>query len=290
MNSSETGAAKKKSLSKMLQIGRPFTSLLVGLGVLAACVAGAGLTVVGLWLPVTLATLVGFSFGLASNSINDYLDLEIDKIAHPERPLPSGLLKPKTYLVFSGAMFIVCFIFAYFLSTLSSVAVLVLVAAAVILQIGYELGIKKIKAVGNVLIGFQTALGFIFGGVIVSGLEATLAMAASSFLAIVGREIIKDIEDIKGDVDRSTLPKLIGPKNAGIFASFLVVLAVAVSILAYYPFQIFGLGYLALVLVADCVFIGSIPTIFRNPNKARKLLKIAMLIALIAFILGRVLP
>ena len=290
MSYSESATTQKKSVHSFLQIGRPFTSLLVGLGVLAACVAGAGLTVVGLWLPVTLATLVGFSFGLASNSINDYLDLEIDKVAHPERPLPSGMLKPRTYLIFSGAMFTVCFIFAYFLSAISSAAAFVLVAAAAILQIGYELGIKKKKAVGNVLIGFQTALGFIFGGVIVSGLEATLTMAATSFVAIVGREIVKDSEDIKGDVDRSTLPKIIGPKKAGAFASFLVVLAVAISVLAYYPFQIFGLGYLVLVLVANCLFIGSIPTIFRNPNKARKLLKIAMLIALIAFILGRVLP
>ncbi|MDR0373059.1 MAG: UbiA family prenyltransferase [Nitrososphaerota archaeon] len=290
MSSNETGTANRPSFRKILHMGRPFTSLLVGLGVLAACVAGAGLTVVELWLPVTLATLVGFSFGLASNAINDYLDIEIDKVAHPERPLPSGILKPKTYLVFAVTLFVICFILAYFLSTISSMVAFILVAVAVVLQIGYELGIKKKKAVGNILIGFQTALVFIFGGVIVGGLEATSAMAISSFLAIVGREIIKDIEDIKGDIDRSTLPKIIGPKNAGILSSFLVILAVIVSILAYYPFQIFGLGYLVLVLVSDGIFIGSIPSIFQNPNKARKLLKFAMLIALIAFITGRILP
>ncbi|MCL2358183.1 MAG: UbiA family prenyltransferase [Nitrososphaerota archaeon] len=289
MNSSEAGK-EKVPFRSILHIGRPFTSLLVGLGVLAACVAGAGLTVADLWLPVTLATLVGFLFGLASNSINDYLDIEIDKVAHPERPLPSGILKPKLYLVFSVVMFGACFALTYLLSTISGIAAFVMVMFAAVLQIGYELGIKKKKAAGNILMGFQAALGFIFGGVIVNGLEATAVMAVSSFLAIFGREIIKDIEDIKGDVDRSTLPKIIGPKNAGIFAASLVVVAVVISILSYYPFQIFGLGYLVLVIVADCIFIGSIPLIFQNPNKARKLLKIAMLIAIIAFISGRILP
>jgi len=289
MNSSATDETQA-SFRRILHIGRPFTSLLVGLAVLAACVAGAGLNVVDLWLPATLATLVGFLFGLASNSLNDYLDIDIDKIAHPERPLPSGIIKPPVYLGFSAVMFGGCFILTYFLSTITGLVAFVMVIFASVLQIGYELGIKKKKAVGNILMGFQAALGFIFGGVIVGGLEATLAMAGSSFLAIVGREIIKDIEDIKGDVDRSTLPKIIGPKNAGIFASFLVIVAVVISILAYYPFQIFGLGYLVLVLVADCIFIGSIPLIFKDPNRARKLLKIAMLIAIIAFISGRILP
>ncbi|MDR1993729.1 MAG: UbiA family prenyltransferase [Nitrososphaerota archaeon] len=290
MNSKGRYATKNQSVRKIIHLGRPFTSLLVGLGVLAACVAGAGLTVVESWLPVTLATLVGFLFGLASNALNDYFDIEIDKIAHPERLLPSGILKPKTYLAFSVTMFALCFILTYILSTISTLTVLAMVAVATVLQIGYELGIKKKKAAGNLLIGFQTALGFIFGGIIVGGLEATFVMALSSFLAIVGREIIKDIEDIKGDIDRSTLPKLIGPKNAGVLASFLVILAVIISILAFYPFQIFGIGYLVLVIVSDCLFIGSIPTVFQDPNKARKLLKVAMLIALIAFITGRILP
>ncbi|MDR0470273.1 MAG: UbiA family prenyltransferase [Nitrososphaerota archaeon] len=289
MNSSATDETKP-SLRGILHIGRPFTSLLVGLGVFAACVAGAGLAIVDFWLVATLATLVGFLFGLASNALNDYLDIDIDKIAHPERPLPSGLLKPKTYLVFSIVMFGGCFLLTYFLSTIAGLAAFVMVLFASVLQIGYELGIKKKKAAGNVLMGFQAALGFIFGGVIVGGLEATLVMAGSSFLAIFGREIIKDIEDIKGDVGRSTLPKIIGPKNAGIFASLLVVIAVGISILAYYPFAIFGLGYLVIVLVSDCIFVGSIPLIFKDPNRARKLLKIAMLIALVAFISGRILP
>jgi geranylgeranylglycerol-phosphate geranylgeranyltransferase len=289
MNSSVADETKA-SFRGILHIGRPFTSLLVGLGVLAACVAGAGLNVVDLWLVVTLATLVGLLFGLASNSLNDYLDIEIDKVAHPERPLPSGLIKPRTSLGFSIIMFGGCFILTYFLSTISGLVAFVMVFLATVLQIGYELGIKKKKAAGNILMGFQAALGFIFGGVIVGGLEATLVMAVSSFLAIVGREIIKDIEDIKGDIGRSTLPKILGSRNAGIFASFLVIVAVCISILAYYPFQIFGLGYLVLVLFADGIFLGSIPLIFRNPHRARKLLKIAMLIAIIAFISGRILP
>lgn len=153
-------------------------------------------------------------------------------------------------------------------------------------QLGYEMKWKHEKMIGNVIIGTQTALAFIFGGIIVGKVMATGVIAAAVFLSIVGREIVKDIEDVGGDRGRTTLPMRIGVRNAGIVAAVLIILAVLISPLPYYPLHIFGLEYLLVVSIADILFIGSLPLIFKNAKLARKMLKFAMLVAIIAFITG----
>ncbi|VVB87180.1 Uncharacterised protein [uncultured archaeon] len=80
----------------------------------------------------------------------------------------------------------------------------------------------------------------------------------------------------------------IGVKRAGIVASCLIILAVLISPLPYYPLRVFGWEYLLAVSVADILFIGSIPVIFKNAKLARRMLKFAMLIAIFAFITGSV--
>ena len=45
-------------------------------------------------------------------------------------------------------------------------------------------------------------------------------------LATLGREIVKDIEDVDADFDRNTLPKRIGKRNAGLAGSIAFVAAV----------------------------------------------------------------
>ena len=48
-----------------------------------------------------LASVAGFFLTSASMTINDYYDCEIDKINHPKRPIPQGILTPSDLLLFS---------------------------------------------------------------------------------------------------------------------------------------------------------------------------------------------
>jgi geranylgeranylglycerol-phosphate geranylgeranyltransferase len=267
-------------------MGRPLTSILVGLGVLAASVAGVGTLIINYALPVLLGTIVGFVFGLASNSLNDYLDRDIDEVNHPERLIPSGLASARAVLSFSIVMFGLGIVVAGYLSTYVGYVAFILVILAFILQILYEAEIKKVKIVGNITIGVQTMLAFIFGGVIVKAGLTTIVMAGASFLAIVAREIVKDVEDIKGDFNRKSLPKIIGIRKSNVLSSLMIMAAIVISIMAYYPLKIFGLTYLIIVLGADFLFLYSITIIFQNSKKARITLKFAMLLALIAFVIG----
>jgi len=261
---------------------------MIGLAVVASALIGAGVSIYTHIIPVYIGFVIAFFFGISGNAINDYLDKESDKINHPERPIPSGKLKPYQVLYFSIFFFIISFVLSIFLSLMVGFIALLIVLIAFISQFAYEKKYKHKKIIGNMIIGTQTALAFIFGGVIVGKPEITAILAIAIFISIVGREIVKDIEDIKGDTDRETLPMKIGVKKAGIVASIFIVLAVLISPLPYYPLHQFGREYLYVIFLADILFIGSIPVIFKNARLARKTLKFAMLIAIIAFIIGSV--
>lgn len=269
-----------------ISLGRPLTSLMIGLAVLASALIGVGRDVDVYALPIFLGFAVAFLFGLAGNAINDYFDYENDKINHPERPIPSGKLKPKQALFFSLTFFAISLVLSFYLSFIVGYGALLVVVIALAFQVAYEWKFKHEKIIGNMIIGTQTALAFVFGGVVVGKTMMSGVIAVAVFLSIVGREIVKDIEDVKGDKDRVTLPMKLGVKNAGIVAAFFIVLAVLISLLPYYPLHQFGWQYLLVIAIADALFIGSIPVIFKDAKMARKMLKFAMLVAIFAFVIG----
>ncbi|MCL1979316.1 MAG: UbiA family prenyltransferase, partial [Methanomassiliicoccaceae archaeon] len=53
-------------------------------------------------LIISCGVILAFMAG--GNSLNDYIDREIDKTAHPDRPLPKGEIAPQTalYIGISG--------------------------------------------------------------------------------------------------------------------------------------------------------------------------------------------
>ena len=270
----------------LFTLGRPFTSLLGAVAIFAASFVGSGTKIGSYTLEVTLAVVIGYLFTSASNALNDFFDRDIDRVNHPERPIPSGQISPKTALTFSSGLFAVSMALAVLLSFFSGIQAFLIVFAALILQLAYDFKVKKVKTIGNLFIGLQTVLAFIFGGLIVHNLSPVAFMAAASFLAITAREVVKDVEDIKGDVDKVSLPKIIGIRKANFIALSLISAAIATSVVAFYPLHILGLGYFIVVLAADAVFVYSMPLLFKNPNAARRAWKYAMLIALIAFIVG----
>jgi len=156
---------------------------------------------------------------------------------------------------------------------------------AIVLMLSYEARLKKGALIGNVEIAVLTGMLFLLGGAVVGMMERTYAIALLAFLAILGREIVKDIEDMEADFDRQTLPKRIGARNAGVIASFAFLAAVVLSPLPYIE-GTFGIWYLAIVAFADAMFIYCSIIHFQNPTKGQKVAKYAMLLALVAFLVG----
>ena len=150
----------------------------------------------------------------------------------------------------------------------------------------YETMLKQRGFIGNITIAVLTGMVFLLGGSIVFHMENCIEVAGMAALVTVGREITKDIEDMEGDVGRHTLPMAIGKRNAGIVAAIFYIAGPVLSIL---PLIDHSMGPLyPVVFVADAMFIYAAFILFNDPHRSQKMAKYAMMVALVAFILGAV--
>jgi len=234
---------------------------------------------------ILLYTFIGmavvFFFTAAGNTLNDYMDRETDKINHPQRPIPSGEVNPRTALVYSGTMFtigiVLSFLFKLWIPR-------IIVISAVLLMIVYETRFKSEGLAGNLIISALTGMVFIFGGSIYGEVFLPSLLGLLAFLATVGREIVKDIQDLKGDINRNTFPMRVGPKKAEMVASAFVIGGVILSPFPYI-LNLLSIYYLLVVIVADAIFIYSL-LLLKSPKRSQRFIKLAMVVALIAFLTG----
>jgi len=273
-------------LRSYLKLFRPGNCVMGAVGVLLAVIVCVGLDGLSDYVAETaLSMVVVVFFTAAGNSLNDYYDRETDKRAHPERPIPSGKLTPHEVVYASLALFTAALI-ASVAVTIWSVAIVV---TSILVILAYEMWLKAEGFVGNLAISWLTGALFLFGGAAVGRLDLAWILAALAFLATLGREITKDIQDMEGDrASRRTLPMKIGEKRAGYVAAASFVAAVALSPLPYIQ-DLLSQWYLPAVVVADGIFIYCSWILFWDPERSQKFAKLAMAVALVAFLLGGVL-
>ncbi len=281
-------------MNPVLKLIRPLNCIMGGIGVFIGALIGIGLEVASpeFNINVISAIVVAGSFMASGNVLNDYFDREIDKINHPERPIPTGQIRPENALYSSIIIFFSVIFLAYFINFISFIITII----AIGLMIGYEISLKNQGFIGNITISALVGLLFLFGGAAVNQLDAVIILALLAFFATLSREIVKDIEDIEGDITRDTLPKQIGIKNSAVIGAIALIIAIIISPMPSFPelmpfFKIkqFEVIYLYIVLVADIIFISAIFNIFKNPGLAQNTLKLGMLVALVAFIVGGIL-
>ncbi len=235
-------------------------------------------------LEIGLSMGVVAAFTAAGNSLNDYFDREVDKIAHPERPIPSGRVAAKVARDVSWVLFAIALALSVFVGSVS----LAIVVVSIAIMVSYEWFLKSEGLVGNIAISWLTGALFLFGGAAVGRLELAWILAALAFLATFGREIVKDIQDIEGDRGhRRTLPMRIGVRDAGVVGSLGFVGAVALSPLPYL-LDLLSIWYVPAVVAADGIFIYCALIHFRGPEMGQRIAKYGMLVALLAFFLGGV--
>ena len=278
----QAGASKRQGYYKLFRVGNCVMGALGAL--LAAVICARALDVSDFAVEIGLSMVVVASFTAAGNALNDYFDREVDKVAHPERPIPSGVVKPKAARDISWILFGVALVLGVFISTWS----FVIVAASLVVIVGYEWFLKAEGLVGNLAISWLTGALFLFGGAAVGKLELAWILAALALLATLGREIVKDVQDVEGDRgSRRTLPMRIGKRRAGAVGSAAFIGAVALSPLPKL-LDLLSIWYVPAVIVADGIFIYCALIHFRNPERGQKIAKYGMLVALLAFFLGGV--
>ena len=265
-------------MNPFIEIIRPFTSFLSAFGVfVGAVVAGVPISI-----SMALAIMASFLISGAGIVLNDYYDIDIDRINAPKRPLPSGRMGKRAALAFGFILFAAGIVMAYFINAFC----LAIAALNTVLEILYARNFKKIAILGNATDSWFVASTFLFGAAISADFTIASMLAALAFLANMGREIFGDMEDLEGDkaLGLKTLPVIAGTRISRISGSVFILAAVAMSALPYYM-GLLSINYVMAVAVADAIFIISI---FQDPVKNQKTTKIAMLAALLAFLLGSI--
>ncbi|MDI6888431.1 MAG: geranylgeranylglycerol-phosphate geranylgeranyltransferase [Methanocellales archaeon] len=262
---------------------RPLNCFMAGVAVLIGCLVGAGSGIITYESQIALAFAVGFVVTAGGNAINDFCDAKIDAINKPHRPIPSGRISPRSAFALAISLFGIGIVLSYFINPIC----FLIAAANSLLLMGYAYKLKRTVLWGNVSIGYLTGSTFLFGGAAVNKIVITFILFLLAMLATVGREIVKDIEDIKGDKKEglTTLPISAGVKKSAIIASAFVIMAVILSPLPI-VLSNFGISYLATVTLADVILLLGITIIEKYPARSSSLLKGGMMVALLAFIVG----
>jgi geranylgeranylglycerol-phosphate geranylgeranyltransferase len=240
-----------------------------------------------LWTFFVLAGLSTASVTAAGNVLNDVLDLEVDRTNHPDRPLVTGEIPVET----ARGMVVGLFIAGLFL-VLPVIAVAPLVGfilgLAVLSLLAYEFLLKSRGFVGNLVVAFLTAIVFLYGGAAAGNAAVLLPFAGMAFLATLSREVIKDMEDVRGDIGRVTLPMSHGLPYSGRVARSSIAAAVVLSAVPLLWFvsvtSVAGIIYLGLVAVADAVFGESVRHLPERLHYEQTMSKLAMSVALLAFL------
>jgi len=268
-----------------LQLMRPANALTAAVAAyVGALLAGAP------WLPrgaVAAAMLAAFAFASAGNVRNDMGDVDIDRAAHPARPLARGAVSWREARDFSVALYLLALAFGILVSWTG--ALLVLVALPV--MEAYERVAKARGLPGNLLVALLTAAPFVLGAVAVTGGNVppgVLVVGALAMLATAGREVLKDVEDVDADRGhRRTLPMRIGARRAALVAAVFLGGAILLSPLPAVLESVLGRSYLVAVTAADLCFLVAAATGPRAPGRGQRLAKLGMLAALVALVLGR---
>lgn len=233
------------------------------------------------------AGLAGFAACAFGNIINDLMDVEIDRINNPGRPLPSGRVSRNGVLV--EAVFFSAIALTGGL-TLGFFPVL-LILTALIALFAYALFLKR-HYIGNILVALTAGLSFLLGGIIGRNPICILPFIYA-LLVHWPREIIKDALDMEGDRAAGviSLPVRFGTRPALTAAMVLLVLCL-VALPVPYLLKLLGLKYFIIVLAgAAPLLIFTIILIWRRPDRlnlvrASLALKAVMLAGLAGFLAG----
>lgn len=269
-------------------------------GVMIALAIIIGAVISGQGLPSfekgLLAFLTALFLEAATFSLNDYFDLEVDiKNKRFDRPLARGDLQPRT------ALFVYLFLLPCGLITsyLVNITCFIIAVSNAFIATLYDVKLKEIKIISNFYIAFVMAIPFIFGALAVSPhiSPIIIVIATIAFFSGAAREIMKDVMDLEGDIERHirSFAFYFGKQKANQIASFLYTITVLMSLIPYLaPLEkayYHDYSYLALVLITDFILIYVSVTLFgrhdtNSMKKMRRLSLIALFIGLIAFLVG----
>ena len=238
----------RQKLIGIIQLFRPELPFAAGVCVVLGEIVALG------QFPSLQLLLLGFGCGFFLSGsaliLNDYFDLEVDRINAPQRPLPSGKITPREAVAFA----ILTGLFGLVAASLINWPALFLSIPFWVIGILYNWKYKQAGLPGNLMVSSSVAITFILGGIAVgepwNPIVWTFGLVA--FLIDLGEEIAGDAMDMEGDKKRGS--KSIAITMGRNFALRISgIIFVLVTLISLVPFLLnwFGTGYLVVVSVID---------------------------------------
>lgn len=237
----------------------------------------------------------------AGNVINDFFDVETDRINKPTKVLIGHVINGKSslyiYYLLNFFGIISGIVLAFYTKKIIYGALFIGISALLFL---YSARFKKIALLGNSIVSFFIALSIILVFIFAEKSDSSIftnnkllvfVYSLFAFLINLTREILKDIEDIKGDskMNLKTLPILIGSiRSINIIFNLILIQLILIILFITFINQIYFTSYtLAFIITPLSYFL-----FFIKKAKSQKqihqlstLLKIIMVFGILSVLL-----
>ena len=199
-------------------------------------------------LPLFLIVLSTVLIAAAGYIINDYFDVKIDLINKPKRVIIGRYLKRRVAMGAHQTLNVLGCLAALLVSKW----VFLLSVCSVTLLWFYSSYFKRKPFIGNFIVAFLSALSLVILAVHYrQNTDLVLLYALFAFGISLVREIIKDMEDLRGDASHGcrTLPIVWGIRPTKLFVYLLVALFIAALFLSAHAMQNLYLAWVFAVLL-----------------------------------------
>jgi 4-hydroxybenzoate polyprenyltransferase len=247
--------------------------------------------------------------------INDYFDLNIDQVNKPERTVIDKIIKRRWAIVMHIFFSFTGVVISFYIDLNSAIFWLgISNLACVFLLFGYSISLKKKLLWGNMLISVLTAWVVIVSFLCYYNsfycedcdktylnlynnrfIRISFLYAGFAFVISLIREVVKDLEDMDGDVRYGckTMPIAWGIPASKVFvAVWLVVLIGMIGIVQFYVLQfgwIWSAVYCILLIIAPLIWIltklfkAQVPKDYHQLSTVIKFVMLAGLLSMIFF-------
>ena len=150
-----------RKIKGVIQLFRPELSLAAGICVIVGEIIALGS------FPSIQNIIYGFICGFFISSpaliLNDYFDIEVDRINAPNRPLPAGIISPQEVITLTIVVTFIGLVAAAVISIYALIICIILWIIGVL----YNWKLKETGLLGNIMVSCSVATTFILGGIAV---------------------------------------------------------------------------------------------------------------------------
>lgn len=197
--------------------------------------------------------------------INNFYDSKKDLINRPNKSMLDRLVSQKTKLQVYFSINFIVFLLAFFVS----IRAVLFFSTYIFLIWFYSHKLKKIVVIGNLTASLLAVLPFFAILLYFKNFyHVIFAHATFLYLLILIREMIKDLENIKGDIanDYQTIPVIFGENFSKKIITFLTISTI---IPIYFLIEIFEVGYMDIYFyVSMIVLIFFLQKLWKSETKS----------------------